>query len=155
MTWLYRVLPALLLLSACKRPPPPAPAFCDQDLSGMWVNSSDNHFAYRLRDHGDVVRGEFIEREDDGGLSTPDEPMLFELHRADGGISGVMRSRQQLPSGRLCPVEYGFEVTVCHADALQAQVEIAAHLDEECKRARLEDGGEIPPDLREFRIQRH
>jgi hypothetical protein len=151
MKRLYRGLTLLLLLSACKRPPPP---FCEQDLTGTWVNSSDKHFAYRLRDHGGVVRGEFMERDDDGGLTTPDEPMLFELHRGDAGISGVMRSRQQLPSGRLCPVEYGFDVTVCNAEAVQAQVEIAAHLNDECKRARLEDGGEIPPDLREFRIER-
>lgn len=154
MSRLYRVLPALLLLSACKRPAPPPAAFCEQDLSGLWVNSSDKHFAYRLRDHGGVVRGEFLTREDDGGLSKPDEPMLFELHRSDAGISGVMRTHGPSPGGRDCPVEYGFDVTVCQPEALQAQVEVAAHVTDECKRARLPDGGEIPPDLREFRIER-
>jgi hypothetical protein len=152
---LYRVLAAGLLLCACKRSPsPPAPDDCAQDLSGIWVNSSDKHFAYRLRDHEDYIRGEFMERADDGGLTKPDDPMLIELHRSDGGISGVMRTHGPSLSGRDCPVEYGFDVTVCRRDAVQAQVEVAASINDDCKRASLPDGGEIPPELREFRIER-
>src|SRR3954466_5141179 len=50
----------------------PAPAgFCDQDLAGLWLNSSDMRLAYRFRDHGEVVRGEFLERQPDGGLQPP------------------------------------------------------------------------------------
>jgi hypothetical protein len=143
-----------MLLSACKRSPPPAAPFCDRDLSGVWVNSSDTHFAYRLRDHGGIVRGEFLERDDDGGLRNPDDPMLFELHRTDGGVSGVMRTTGPSPSGRICPVEYGFDVTVCNAGSLQAQVEIAAAITDECKRVKLPDGGDVLPELREFRIER-
>src|SRR5450432_1960320 len=102
MPLLYRVLAAGMLLCACKRPAPPTPpvaSFCDRDLSGVWVNSSDKHFAYRLRDHGGLVRGEFLERDDDGGLRKPDDPMLFELHRKGGGVSGVMRTHGPSPSG--------------------------------------------------------
>jgi hypothetical protein len=100
------------------------------------------------------VRGEFLERDEDGGLRAPEEPMLFELHRFDGGVSGVMRGQGASPSGRICPVEYGFDVTTCNEDALQAQVEIAAHVTDECKRMKFEDGGEPPPELREFRLER-
>lgn len=144
----------LALLFACKRAPPPAPPFCDYDLSGVWLNSTDKHYAYRLRDHGGVVRGEFLERDDDGGLRNPDDPVLFELHRTDGGISGVMRAQGPSPSGRVCPVEYGFDVTVCEPRALQAQVEMNVNVTDECKRLKFEDGGEPPPDIREFRIER-
>jgi hypothetical protein len=154
MHHLHRVLAAGILLSACKRSPPPASPFCDHDLSGVWLNSSDTHFAYRLRDHGGIVRGEFLERDDDGGLRSPDDRMLFELHRTDGGISGVMRTQGPSPSGRICPVEYGFDVTVCNEGSLQAQVEIAAAITDECKRVKLPDGGDVPPELREFRIER-
>jgi hypothetical protein len=152
---LYRVFAFLILLSACKRPPaPPPPDYCAQDLSGVWVNSSDKHFAYRLRDHGGFVRGEFMERADDGGLTKPDDPMLIELHRADGGISGVMKTHGPSLTGRDCPVEYGFDVTVCQQSAMQAQVEVTANINDDCKRASLPDGGEIPPELREFRLER-
>jgi hypothetical protein len=151
---LYRVFAFLILLNACKRSPPPPPDFCAQDLSGVWLNASDKHFAYRLRDHGGIIRGEFMEREDDGGLTKPDDPMLIELHHLDAGVSGVMRTHGKSLGGRDCPVEYGFDVTVCQTDALQAQVDMAAYFDDECKRAKLEDGGEIPPVLREFRLER-
>jgi hypothetical protein len=149
-----RLLVLAALALACKRAPPPAAPFCDHDLSGLWLNSSDKHFAYRLRDHGGVVRGEFLERADDGGLSNPEEPMLFELHRTDGGVSGVMRGQGPSPSGRICPVEYGFDLTVCGEKALQAQVEMSAHVTDECKRLKFEDGGEPPPEVQEFRLER-
>jgi hypothetical protein len=135
----------------CKRTPASP---CDRDFSGLWLNSSDKHFAYRLRDHGDIIRGEYLERDDDGGLTAPSDPMLIELHRSDGGISGVMRARGPSPSGRVCPVEYGFDVTLCGENAIQAQVEVAAHITDECKRLRFDDGGEPPSAIREFRIER-
>lgn len=150
-----RLLALVALCVACKKAPPPAPArFCDQDLSGVWLNSSDNHLAYRFRDHGEVIRGEFLQRQDDGGLTPPDDPILFELHRADASVAGVMRTQGPSPGGRICPVEYGTNVTDCKPDALQVVVEMSANIDDDCKRAKLEDGGEIPPNLAEFRFER-
>ena len=53
----------LALLAGCKRAPPAQPRYCDQDLSGVWVNASAPSFAYRLEDQGTSVRGEFFKRE--------------------------------------------------------------------------------------------
>src|ERR1041384_1939321 len=154
-------MPRLLLLltlcaaAACKKAPPPPPAaFCEQDLSGLWLNSSDKHFAYRFRDHHDVIRGEFLEAEDDGGMHPPDDPILFELHRSKDAVAGVMKAAGQTPSGRTCPVDYGIKLTSCQAEALQAQVETSAHITEDCKRLVFEDGGEPPPTIVEFRFER-
>ena len=151
-------MPRLLLflalgLAACKKPSAPA-RFCDQDLSGLWLNSSDTRLAYRFRDQGDAVRGEFLERQQDGGLKSPDEPILFELHRGDASVAGVMRTQGASPGGRICPVEYGTRITDCKPDALQVAVEMSANIGEDCKRSRLPDGGEVPPDLAEFRFER-
>src|SRR5690242_15477597 len=41
-------LAVCLAAAGCKKAPPPQPRFCDQDLSGLWLNSSDWHFAYRF-----------------------------------------------------------------------------------------------------------
>jgi hypothetical protein len=153
MPSLYRVLALAFVCFACQKQAAPAP-FCDQDLSGVWLNASDRHFAYRLRDHGGIVRGEFLERDDDGGLHNPDDAMLFELHRSDGGVAGVMRTHGPSPSGRDCPVEYGFKVTACQPRTLQAQVETAVHITDDCKRLRLADGGEPDPELKEFAFER-
>ena len=74
---------AVMLLAGCKRNQP-EPRYCNQDLSGVWVNSTDEAFAYRLNDDGDLVRGKFFRREADGGEAAPepgDDPMLIELHR--------------------------------------------------------------------------
>jgi hypothetical protein len=150
---LYRVVALAFLCFACPKQKD-TPPFCDQDLSGVWLNSSDTHFAYRLRDHGGIIRGEYMERADDGGLAAPDEPMLFELHRFDGGVAGVMKTTGQSPGGRACPVEYGFEVTVCNPGAMQARVETSVHITDDCKRYVLPDGGEAPSELGEFRLQR-
>jgi hypothetical protein len=140
----------VLCLAACKKnPPPAAPRFCDQDLSGVWLNASDRHYAYRFRDHGDVVRGEFLEAEEDGGLRAPDEPITFELHRTDTALAGVMRSTQPTQGGRECPVEFGIDVTVCN-QRLQATVEMEAPIAEDCKRKTAEDGGELPTHRTEF-----
>ena len=122
----------LLCLAACKKSQPQKTRFCDQDLSGIWLNASDKHFAYRFRDHGDVVRGEFVERADDGTLKNPDEPILFELHRTETALAGVMRSTQPTKGGRNCPVEFGMDVT-CGAN-LQAIVETDVDVGEDCKR---------------------
>ena len=62
---------ALMLLAGCKRNQS-EPRYCNQDLSGAWVNSTDEAFAYRLNDHGDVVRGKFFHRQPDGGEAAPD-----------------------------------------------------------------------------------
>jgi hypothetical protein len=148
-----RLLLLLTLCAACKKPAPPE-AFCAQDLSGLWLNSSDKHFAYRLRDHGGVIRGEFLEAEDDGGMHPPEDPILFELHRSPETVAGVMKATGQTPNGRTCPVDYGIKLTTCHEGALQAQVETSANVTEDCKRLIFEDGGEPPPDIKEFRLER-
>lgn len=156
---------ALLLLAACKKPAPatPAPAtpaapaarFCDQDLSGIWTNASDRHFAYRFRDHGDVLRGEYLIAQDDGGLSTPPEPLLFELHRTPAALTGVMKATGPSPSGRTCPVEFGITVSSCEPGTMVAVVETEAALTDACTRKqREEDGGEIAPALVEYRFER-
>src|SRR5712692_7774213 len=113
---MQRLIPALLLLAACKKPAPTR--FCDQDLTGVWLNASDKHFAYRFRDHGDLIRGEFLERQEDGGLTNPPDPITFELHRIDTALAGVMRATE---SG--CAIEFGVDVTSCNEKSLQAQVE--------------------------------
>jgi hypothetical protein len=147
-----RLLLLLTLCASCKKPAPAAT--CDQDLSGLWLNSSDHHFAYRLRDHGGLVRGEFLERDDDGGLHPPDDPILFELHRSSDAVAGVMRATGQTPGGRTCPVEYGIRLSSCQAEAMQAVVETSVQVDENCKRLAAEDGGETQPQLAEFRFER-
>src|SRR5437763_14489403 len=112
---MQRLLAVLLLLTACKKRP--APRFCDQDLTGVWLNASDKHFAYRFRDHGDVVRGEFLQAEEDGGLTNPTDPITFALHRAPTALAGVMRS-----SENGCAIEFGVEVTSCSEKPMRAQV---------------------------------
>jgi hypothetical protein len=146
-----RRLLLLVVLLACKKPAQaPAPArFCDIDLTGTWLNASDNHFAYRFRDHGDVIRGEFMERDDDGGVTAPSEPITFELHRTDKALAGVMRSTQDV-SGRTCPVEFGVDVTTCTDKSMQAQVEMEVPVGPDCKRRTAEDGGDLPPHRTEF-----
>src|SRR5438093_10758903 len=99
-----RGIALLLLLLGCRKP------YCDQDLSGVWLNASDRHFAYRFRDHGGVLRGEYLDRQEDGGLAKPAEPISFELHRTPDAIAGVMRSSGPSPSGRICPLEFGIKV---------------------------------------------
>jgi hypothetical protein len=148
-----RLLLLLTLCAACKKPAPPA-AFCEQDLSGLWLNSSDKHFAYRLRDHGGVIRGEFLEAEDDGGMHPPDDPILFELHRTHDAVAGVMKATGQAPGGRTCPVEYGIRLSACRPEAVQAVVETSVQVDDDCKRFAPPDGGEEPPQLAEFRFER-
>ena len=148
---------ALLLLAACKKSAPAAPEkkFCEQDLSGVWVNASDRHYAYRFRDHGGLLRGEFLEARDDGGLAAPGDPILFELHRTGTALAGVMKARGPSPSGRSCAVEFGIQVSSCEAGAMTAVVETEVPMTDECKRKeRLEDGGEVQPALTEFRFER-
>src|SRR4051812_25045559 len=100
MPFLNRLFAVVAIVASCKKPSPPtAPArFCDQDLSGVWLNASDRHFAYRFRDHDQVVRGEYLMRSDDGGLEKPDEAILFELHRTPEAIAGVMRAVGPAPN---------------------------------------------------------
>ena len=155
----FRRAALILCLAACKRsapPAPPAPAarFCDQDLSGLWLNATDSHFAYRFRDHGGVLRGEYLVAGDDGGLESPPEPILFELHRTDAALAGVMKATGPAPSGRVCPVEFGIQVSSCQPDALVAVVETEVPMTDQCRRKRAEDGGEIAPALVEFRFER-
>ena len=75
-----------------------------------------------------------------------------EKRRLDG--ASLRTAGRASPSGRVCPVEYGFDVTVCQERSLQAQVEMNANITDECKRLKFEDGGEPPPDVREFRLER-
>jgi hypothetical protein len=145
---------ACLAASACKRTQPAQPRFCDQDLSGVWLNSTDKHFAYTFRDDGGVIRGDFMERAEDAGLSQPAEPITFELKRTGTAIAGVMRSTGTTPRGKSCPVEFETRISDCKPEALQVVVEVSAQVGEDCKRLSAEDGGAIPPDLREFRFER-
>jgi len=148
------VFVACLAAAACRKASQPHPRFCDQDLSGLWLNSSDRHFAYHFREDGGVIRGDYLQREDDGGLSNPAEPITFELHRTNEAVSGVMRTTGESPSGRACPVEFETRISDCKPDALQVVVEVSAALGEDCKRTPAEDGGIVPRDLREFRFER-
>ncbi len=145
---------AWLGAAACRKASQPQPRYCDQDLSGLWLNSSDRHFAYRFREDAGVIQGDYLQREDDGGLSNPAEPITFELHRTNEAVSGVMRTTGESPSGRACPVEFETRISDCKADALQVVVEVSAALGEDCKRTPAEDGGIAPRDLREFRFER-
>jgi hypothetical protein len=149
-----RLLLAMLLCAACKKNPPAQARFCNQDLSGVWLNSSDTRLAYRLRDHGEVVRGEVVERQPDGGLLPPEEPILFELHRGDASVAGVMRTRGSSPGGRDCAVEYGTRISDCKPDSVQVVVEMSASIDDDCNRVKQPDGGEVTPNLSEFRFER-
>ena len=143
---MQRLTLVLLAVVACKKSPPPAPArFCDQDVSGVWLNASDRHFAYRFRDHGDVIRGEFLEAEADGGLKNPDDPITFELHRTKDALAGVMRAHEGS-----CPVEFGVDVTSCTEKSMQAQVETEVAVGADCKRTTAGDGGELPIHRTEF-----
>ena len=141
-----------MLLATCKKPAPAR--FCDQDLSGVWLNASDRHFAYRFRDDGGTMQGEFLERSDDGGLKTPEDPITFELHRTEAALSGVMRSSGPTQGGRVCPIAFRVQVTACQTGAIQAVVETSVPVGEDCKRKAAEDGGELPGALSEFRFER-
>ena len=148
---MFRLFPwaaAYLALVACKRAPP---LYCSQDLSGLWLNSSDRHFAYALRDDGGVVTGDFHERADDGGLSKPAEPITFELKRTTSAMAGVMRSKGTTAGGKTCPVEFQTRVTDCKPEAIQVVVEVSEQVGEDCKRLSPPDGGS---DLSEFRLER-
>jgi hypothetical protein len=145
---------AWLGAAACRKASQPQPRYCDQDLSGLWLNSSERHFAYRFREDAGVIQGDYLQREDDGGLSNPAEPITFELHRTNEAVSGVMRTTGESPSGRACPVEFETRISDCKPDALQVVVEVSAVLGEDCKRTPAEDGGIAPRDLREFRFER-
>ena len=143
-----------LSLGACRKAPPAQPRFCDQDLSGLWVNSSDKSFAYTFRDDGGLIRGEFVVRAEDGGLTKPSEPITFELKRTDAAIAGLMRTKDATAGGKSCPVEYELKVSDCKPDVLQVVAEVSAPVGDDCKRLSAPDGGAIPPDLREFRLER-
>ena len=153
---------ALLVIAGCRKPAPAVPApsapaaarFCDQELSGVWVNASDRRFAYRFRDHGGVLRGEYLIAEDDGGLQDPETPILFELHRTDAALAGVMKAMGASPSGRLCAVEFGIQISGCEPDVMTAVVETETPVTEDCKRRRENDGGPIAPALTEYRFER-
>jgi hypothetical protein len=148
------LIAACLAAAGCKKAPPAQPRFCDQDLSGVWLNSSDRHFAYRFRDDGGVVAGEFLERADDGVLAAPAPPITFDLRRSQDTIAGVMRSTATTPGGRTCPTEFETRITDCKPDALQVVSETSAQTGEDCKRLSAEDGGALPRDLTEFRFER-
>lgn len=152
---------ALLLFSAaalagCKRNQA-EPRYCSQDLSGVWVNSSDESYAYRLNDHREVVRGQFFQRQPDGGEAPPepgDEPMLIELHRTATALAGTMRTKGEAPSGRPCDLDFALRVSSCQPDALQVVAETSYDVRDDCTRQKAEDGGDLPPRLTEFRWER-
>jgi hypothetical protein len=145
------------LFGGCKRTAQPEPRYCNQDVSGVWVNSSDTAYAYRLNDHGDVVRGKFFRREADGGEAPTepgDEPMLIELHRTANALAGTMRTKGEAPGGRRCDLGFGIRVSSCQPDALQVVAETSYPVRDDCTRQKAEDGGDLPPDLTEYRWDR-
>lgn len=144
------LLVACLLAAGCKK----APRFCDQDLSGLWLNSSDRHFAYRFRDDGGTVAGEFLQRADDGGLTAPTPAITFEFHRTAEALAGAMRSSDATQGGHLCPTEFETRITACGPAGLQVVSETSAPIGEDCKRLMLPDGGPAPRDLSEFHFER-
>lgn len=101
-----------------------------------------------------MIRGDYLQREDDGGLSDPAEPITFVLRRTSEAVSGVMRTTGESPSGRACPVDFETRINDCKPDALQVVVEVSAAVGEDCKRTPAKDGGIAPRDLREFRFER-
>lgn len=145
----FRWAALALCLAGCKKQAP-ARRFCDQDLSGVWLNSMDRHFAYRLRDHGGIIRGEFVQRGEDGGLTAPDDPIQFEFVRREDVVKGTMRSTQRTQGGRDCPVEFGIDLTACAPDRITAVVEMDAVVGEDCRRRTAEDGGELPTHRTEY-----
>jgi len=155
MRWLSCAFVVLVAIAACKKPAPP-PRFCDQDLSGVWVNSSDTAFAYRLTDKGDTVNGKFFSREADGGEapSSGGVPILIELRRGPEAIEGVMKATGQSPSGKNCPIDFKLQVTTCEAASLQVVAETKVGVRDDCTRARGEDGGLARTTLVEYRWER-
>jgi len=148
---------AIVPIAACKRAPPPQARYCDQDLSGVWVNASDRAYAYRLTDHGDAVRGKYFNRDIDGGETPPrpgDDPILIDLHRTPSALAGTMKAKGEAPGGRRCDLEFGMRVSSCQPDALQVVGETSYQLRDDCTRQKQEDGGEIPPRLTEYRWER-
>ena len=141
---------ACLTFAGCKR----TPFYCNQDLSGLWLNSSNDHFAYQFRDDGGVVTGDFRPRDEDGGLGKAEEPMTFDLKRSATALEGVMRSTGKTAGGKTCPVEFETRVTDCKAKSIQVAVEISATVGEDCKRFQLHDGGTPPPIWREYVFER-
>ncbi len=147
------IVAACLALAACKGSAR-SQRFCDQDLSGLWVNSSDKHYAYSLRDDGGVVEGEFMERSEDGGLTRPAERNAFELKRSADSVAGVMKTTGTTAGGKNCPVEFATKISDCKPDAVQVVTEMSAPVGEDCRRISAPDGGGHEPDLREFRLER-
>jgi len=149
----FSIVAACLALAACKGSTR-GQRFCDENLSGLWLNSTDKHYAYSFRDDGGVVEGEFMERSEDGGLTKPAERIAFDLKRSAGSVAGVMKSTGTTPGGKTCPVEFTTRISDCKPDALQIVVEMSAQVGEDCKRLTAPDGGGYPPDLSEFRLER-
>jgi hypothetical protein len=151
-----RLALALLVAAAACKKPPPAARFCGQDLSGVWVNASDEHFGYRLEDKGDTVNGKFFARESDGGESTsqPGETILIELRRGAETLDGVMKGSGPSQSGRTCPIDFKLQVTSCDPGTMQVVAETRVNVRDDCARAREEDGGLQKTTLVEYRWDR-
>ena len=148
---------AVALSLGCKRSPPPQTRYCDQDLSGVWVNATDRAFAYRLEDQRETVRGKFFHRDIDGGEAPPnpgEDPLLIELHRTSTALAGTMTGKAQTRGGRQCDVKFALRVSSCQPDALQVVAETAYDVAEDCSRQKSEDGGDVPAQLVEFRWDR-
>jgi len=146
---------AVALSAGCKRA---QARYCDQDLSGVWVNSSNPAYAYRLEDHADSVRGKFFHREADGGEAAPEpgeDAMLIDLRRTDKALAGTMSTKGEAPgSSRRCDLEFGIRVSSCQRDSLQVVAETSYDVREDCTRRKAEDGGDLPPALTEYRWDR-
>jgi hypothetical protein len=146
---------AVVSIAACKRAP--APRYCAQDLSGVWVNATDRAYAYRLRDQGDSVNGKYFHRDSDGGEVPPkpgDDPMLIDLHRTSTALAGTMKTKGASPAGKPCDLDFAMRVSSCQPDALQVVAETSVQIRDDCTRQKEEDGGVVPAQLTEYRWER-
>ena len=80
--------------------------------------------------------------------------MLIELHRTANALAGTMRTKGESPGGKRCDLEFGIRVSSCQRDALQVVAETSYQLREDCTRQKADDGGDLTPELTEYRWER-
>src|SRR5438046_1481707 len=105
------LLLVLACTAACKRAPATP---CPFDLGGVWLNASDERYAYRLTDRGAEVTGEFFLRQPDGSetpLADGEQRITLSLRRDGAQLAGIMRSQSPTPAGKQCPVDFALKIT--------------------------------------------
>jgi hypothetical protein len=125
-----RWLPALLLLSACSKPP--AVASCEDDLSGVWHEQGDAGRGYDWRPSrsgGYEVFAMFDTARPPDGSAKLDSPIVYapwvwDLDRLPAGISGT-RLQRLTRDGASCEVRTPVEIRSCADDTLTIAVKLA------------------------------